>query len=126
MAAGQPVHTAPGATVGFRTAAPAHLMVCHYTCPERGQGLGSYLLHFEQEDPVADPGGVGAARRLEGDPLPVRADHRVRGLVTLVVAPAGEADKIGAVGLQLQLPDIDIFGILAFWKIGRASCRERV
>ena len=56
MAAGQPVHTAPGATVGFRTAAPAHLMVCHYTCPERGQGLGSYLLHFEQEDPVADTG----------------------------------------------------------------------
>ena len=68
--------------------------------------------HVQQVDAVADAGGVLAARRLEGDRLAVGADHRVRGLVAVVLAPVRHAHVLGGVRHQRQLPDVDVVRVL--------------
>jgi len=67
----------------------------------------SVSLQREQEDAVAHARRLGVARRLERDPPAVVRDHGIRRLVAFVVAPAGQAGEVAAVGLQRQLPDVD-------------------
>src|SRR5256885_8951496 len=70
-------------------------------------------LQREQEDAVAHARRLGVARRLERDTPAVVRDHGIRRLVAFVVAPAGEADEVAAVGLQRQLPDVDEARVLS-------------
>src|SRR5437762_5448242 len=72
-----------------------------------------FSLQREQEDAVAHARRLGVARRLERDTPAVVRDHGIRRLVAFVVAPAGQADEVAAVGLQRQLPDVDEAGVLS-------------
>src|SRR2546421_11209672 len=72
-----------------------------------------FSLQREQEDPAAHARRLVVARRLERDTPAVVRDHGVRRLVAFVVAPAGQADEVAAVGLERQLPDVDEAGVLS-------------
>src|ERR1051325_6430101 len=79
----------------------------------------------ENKDPVAHTRRLVIARRLERHALAVARHHGVRRLVALVVSPMREADEVGAVGRQLQLPEVDVARVLAVRTLLAARLDER-
>ena len=78
-----------------------------------------------QEDPVAHARRIGAPRRLEGEPLSIRRDGRVRRLVAVPVAPARHAHELGAVRREGELPEIDVPRVLPVRALIAARLDER-
>ncbi len=68
------------------------------------------LFQPEKKYAVADSRLFVATGALEGDSGSVGGQHRIGGLVALVITPAGPPLEVLAAGLEAKLPDIDRAG----------------
>ena len=60
------------------------------------------------EDPVPDTRRIRGAPCLKSERPLIRADHRIRRFVTVVLAKPSHAHEVRSVRVEPQLPDVDV------------------